>query len=258
MLVERTDFGKELSILFPFRDADGTRTPSKEWIVKRWAHFWPEAEIIIASDDGVDPFNKSLAVNNAVAQATRRVFAVVDADSWVDVSWVLHGMQTLSTRKGWTRPTRAFRLKQGVSDRILALDPTGPFPAPGNLLRESETRTGVLGFVWLITAEAWWDKAWYNEQGERRGMDERIRGWGGEDSIFTWVATSLIGPPLRVPGEVYSLWHTRPRDTDRLRVWHGQGRRRDNPLDQEKERLALQYRRAISNRSLMRTLLNQP
>ena len=54
-----------LSLIIPFRDDDGSRTAVKEWIVARWTHFLPDAEIIVQGDDGGTPFSKTLAVNRA-------------------------------------------------------------------------------------------------------------------------------------------------------------------------------------------------
>jgi hypothetical protein len=244
----------KLSILVPFRDADGTRTKAKEWIVRRWAHYWPKAEIIEASDDGVDPFNKSMAVNNAAAKATGDVYAILDADTWVDAGWMEKALEILATgRHRWVVPSRHMRLKQGVSELIMRDDPAGPFRQVVHN-RDTETWANYLvGFLWIMTAEAWWDMAWCNEQGERRGMDERIRGWGGEDTTFRMAAGALVGPPKRLGGTVVCLWHARPRDAYRHRIWPGQ----DRTKEQDKEALAREYRRLWRRPQQLRELLGQ-
>ena len=62
-----------LSLIIPFRDDDGSRTAVKEWIVARWSHFLPDAEILVQSDDGGTPFSKTLAVNRAFERSSGAV-----------------------------------------------------------------------------------------------------------------------------------------------------------------------------------------
>lgn len=243
-----------LSILVPFRDADGTRTEAKEWILKRWAHFWPEAELIVASDDGVNPFNKPMAVNNAAAQATGDVYVILDADTWVDPSWMHKALEAIETgRTKWAAPSRHMRLKQGPSNLLMASDPTAVWTRSPHPTRDTESFGPVVGFLWVVLAAAWWDMAWYNEQGQARGMDERIRGWGGEDSAFRMAAKSIIGPPRRIAGTVVCLWHARPR-TSLGRHWEGQ----DRSTEQYKGVLMKQYRHAMGRPDKMRHVLGQP
>ena len=233
----------KLSILVPFRDADGTRTPGKEWMLRRWAHFWPEAEIVVASDDGVNPFNKSMAVNHAASRATGDVFAILDADTWIDPVWVHRGLELLTKGVAWVIPARrSLRLRRDISERILALPPDGPLPTITATHAEGAVGA-VVGFLWLVPREGF----------ERiGGMDERIRGWGGEDSMFLLAMDKVVGKHHRLGGMVISLWHARPRDEDGKRIWEGQGRRRDTGV--EKEALAARYGAAKSAAAMLRVL----
>jgi hypothetical protein len=241
--------GVKLSFLIPFRDADGTRTRAKDWIVARWQHFYPDAEFVIESDDGVDPFNKSMAVNNAAKQATGDMFAILDADTWVDLEWMERAVIAVS-KDGWTRPARHMRLQRGISDRLLALPPHSKLPTFAT--RDSESYGPTVGFLWVISAKAWWDMAWHDERG-RRGMDERIRGWGGEDSAFTMAARAIVGPHRKLGGMVISLWHARPRQGGQ-RIWMNQ----DRTTEQDKNQLLLRYRGSAHRASRMREVLQQP
>lgn len=233
----------KLSILVPFRDADGTRTRAKDWIVRRWAHFYPEAEIIEASDDGINPFNKSMAVNNAAKQAHGDVFAILDADTWMDPVFFQPALRLVQGEVPWVIPARrSLRLKKDISERLLAMDPTGPLP----LITASHAEGGitpVVGFLWLVK------RSGFEQIG---GMDERIRGWGGEDTMFTMAMDRVVGRHHKLPGTVMSLWHARPRDQDGKRVWEGQGRRRDTEHD--KEALAARYGAARTRDSMLRVL----
>lgn len=240
----------KVSILVPFRDADGTRTPGKEWILARWRHFFPNAEYIIEPDDGVDPFSKSLAVNKAAAKATGDVFIILDADAWVHQEWTEKAIEHVMHKRGWTRPSRHYRLKQGYSEKLMAMPPDGPLPPLNS--RDAESAGATVGFLWVIPAEAWWDMAWHDEAGIRRGMDERIRGWGGEDSAFSRAATAIVGSRLNLGGTVMCLWHARPRQGGQ-RIWIGQ----DRTNETDKHQLLLRYRNAAHRSREMRKVLQQ-
>lgn len=247
------DPSMKLSILIPFRDADGTRTPGHQWMLQRWQHFYPDAEFIIEPDDGIDPFNKSLAVNNCAAKATGDIYVVLDADTWVPTEWMEQALDAVAAgRTNWTRPSRHIRLGKGITDEILRLPPHGELPAFNNS-RMFESHGPVVGFLWVIKAKSWWDSAWYDDRGVARGMDERIRGWGGEDSAYALAAKSLIGPPKRMSGTVICLWHARPR-VGGQRIWVNQ----DRTKQQDKRALLGEYRRAVSRRDKMKEVLRQP
>lgn len=236
----------KLSVLIPFRDADGTRTRAHHWMLARWQHFFPDAEFIVEPDDGLDPFNKSMAVNKAAAKATGDVFAILDADTWIDPKFVTMSMDLIASGIHWVVPARrSFRLKQDVSEQLMALPPDTSLPAlTGPEWRVKSEQAGyVVGFLWFVPRAGW----------ERLGgMDERFRGWGGEDSSFTKAANVLLGVHRRLPGTVISLWHARPRDARHQRIWHGQAQH----FMQAKEDLAHRYGRA-RNAQAMRAVLSE-
>jgi len=233
----------KLSILIPFRDVTGERTRAKEWIVKRWAHFYPEAEIIEAPDDGVDPFNKPMAVNKAARQATGDMFAILDADTWIDPAAMTRAFMLIEKGIPWVIPAGfAIRLKREVSERIMALDPTGPLPAISSRFGENAGRVPVVGFLWVMP------RAGFEAVG---GMDERIRGWGGEDTSFTAAMDVVWGRHRKLHTHtLMSLWHERPRDERRNRIWLGQ----DRSKEQDKAALCNAYTQALRSHSKARML----
>src|SRR5690606_23286876 len=83
----------KVSLCIPFRDATGERTPQMEWIVARWRHHWPDAEVIIRPDDGRGPFSKSVALQSCAAAATGDVLILLDADTWCDVPTIQHAIE---------------------------------------------------------------------------------------------------------------------------------------------------------------------
>jgi hypothetical protein len=202
----------KLSFLVPFRDVDGTRTRAKDWILARWKHFYPDAEFCLAPDDGVDPFNKSLAVNTAAKQATGDVFVILDADTWIDLSWMEKGLQQLG-RYPWVIPARkSYRLTQEASEAILRLPASGEMPRLVNRRTVVEQTGPVVGFIHIVPRQGFEMIA---------GMDERYRGWGGEDSSFVRALDVVWGRHIQLPGSVISLWHARPRGAGG-RIWEGQ------------------------------------
>lgn len=235
----------KLSFLVPFRDADGTRTPAKEWIVARWRHFYPDAEILEAPDDGVDPFNKSMAVNSAAREATGDIFAILDADTWVEPRWISQALDLIvSKKRTWVIPARkSFRLTKSFSDQIMALEPSAPLPQLINRHSHVEQSAWVAGFLHILPREA------FEMVG---GMDERFRGWGGEDTSFTRAVDAVYGRHQQLPGVVVSLWHPRPRANAR-RYWLGQG------TEHDEVRLALgrRYTAAAFNRTRMLEVLKR-
>lgn len=203
----------KLSFLVPFRDADGTRTQSKDWILARWQHFHPDAEFIVAPDDGVDPFNKSMAVNAAARQATGDVFVILDADSWINERAFLEAVLKLN-RYPWVIPAhRSFRLTKVFSEQLLSLPPdTEELPKLVNRRSNVEQSGLVAGFCHIVPRKG------FEMVG---GMDERFRGWGGEDTCFTRALDVVWGRHIKMPGVVMSLWHDRPRGVGG-RTWQGQ------------------------------------
>lgn len=231
-----------LSFLVPWRDDDGTRTPVKEWVLARWRAFYPDAEIIEATDDGQVPFSKSMAVNAAAAQASGDVLGILDADTWVDPSYVAKALAMIASgRAKWVMPVRqAYRLTERFTRRLLASDPASELPRVHYLGgQQVEVVTGAVGFLHLLPRAAF-DAV--------HGMDPRFRGWGGEDSCFIGAVDTLWGRHTRLEGTAYHLWHPRPRVGGK-RVWPGQVER--NSV------LMRRYHAAKGSPQLMRALVDE-
>ena len=242
----------KLSILVPFRDADGTRTRAKDWIVARWAHFWPDAEIIEGTDDGRDPFNKSQAMNDAASRATGDTFILLDADTWVEAGAIRTALELIARGVPWVVPaTKNFRMSREWSERVLSMAPSAPLPSV--MARDCDTAPGpIVGFCHVLSRAA------YESAG---GMDERIRGWGGEDTCFVRATDAIVGKHHKLtvwkdqrgqrhPAIVVCLWHDRPRDRSRRRIWIGQDRR----FEADKRRIVATYYRARSREAMLQVV----
>ena len=202
-------------MLIPWRDDDGSRTAVKEWTLARWRHHWPDAELIVSGDDGVDPFCKSMAVNRAATQSTGDVLGILDADTWVYAAKVREAVELIrSGGAPWVLPcSHALRLTRGFTASLIAQSPGVRFPKLGP--EAVESKVGVIGFLHLLPRRAW----------ERVPMDERYRGWGGEDNGYMWALDTLWGKHVRLDNNALHLWHPRPKDGRGKRIWPGQVRR---------------------------------
>jgi glycosyltransferase involved in cell wall biosynthesis len=204
-----------MSILIPFRDT-GDRSQQLEWLQKRWAKLFPEAEIIIESDDGKDPFSKTIAVNKCYKRATSDVLAIVDADVWVDPEILKEAAQKIRNKEvSWVRPCgTVYRLDKRFTRNLVEFTPDTPFP----LVRKEncERITGTVGLVSVFS------RSQFEAVG---GMDERFRGWGWEDTAWNILLDGIFGKAEVWDNIVYHLWHPRAYSETGKPIWPGQDKR---------------------------------
>lgn len=194
-----------LSVLIAFRDSeDGHRGRLWSFLEKQYARWLPGAEVIVESDDGEDPFHKTLALNRAAAKATRDLILIGDADTWVPHNQVLRAVQLITeNEKMWGRPwNQKVKLGQDDTEELLGLTSWDEGLKP---LWERHGRLENRNTYWaapptLVTREQFFRAG---------GMDERFRGWGKEDEAFCLTLRSLVGKPQQVRGYSIHLWHPR-------------------------------------------------
>lgn len=222
-----------ISLLIPFRNT-GDRKQQFEWLQKRWQSLFPEAEIIIAEDDGKNPFSKTMAVNNAYKKATSDILAIVDADVWVDPKILIKAAEYIRNKKAvWIQPCgTVYRINKEMTFNIIEFTPSSPFP----LIREKHTEriTPVVGLVAVFSREQ------FEYCG---GMDERFRGWGWEDTAWNTMLNIIFGKSQVWNNIVYHLWHPRGRDESGKPIWEGQTQRNAT--------VGKEYSRAKNNKALM-------
>lgn len=192
-----------MSALIAFRDVDGSRTPLWDVIRAQFEQALPEVELVVATDDGTDPFHKTLALNRAAAKATGEVFIVTDADTWLSADIVREAAQFVAeTPTRWSKPwTHKLKLNQEGTDYILDLGK---------------------GWNGTIDHRAFGRPEGYNTFGHSpplimhrsayeavHGFDERMRGWGQEDVAFSLSLTRLFGAPKKYRGHAIHLFHPR-------------------------------------------------
>jgi len=231
-----------ISILIPFRDT-GDRKDQLEWLQKRWAKLFPEAEIIIESDDGNDPFSKTIAVNKCYKRATSDILAIVDADVWLDPQILIKAAEDIrSGKEVWVRPCgTVYRLDKKFTENLIALSPETPFPK----VKESncERITPTVGLVSVFSRKQ------FEYVG---GMDPRFRGWGWEDTAWNLLLDKIFGEASIWDNIVYHLWHPRIKDDSDRAIWPGQETRNHNvgkEYSRNKNSLKMLQRMARENRA---------
>jgi len=229
-----------ISFLMPYRKSDESREKAFEWSVRKWQHDLPEAEIIVASDDGQDPFSKTVAVNNAYRDATTDIFAIVDADIWVDRNTILESVKLIQENPMlFVQPCKnVARITKEKTEDIYNINVTQPFPTlkQHDILRTSK----VVGLICMFSRQV------FEHVG---GMDPRFRGWGGEDNAWNQVMHHVCGQTHVGEGTAYHLWHNRARNDEGRPIWPGQSKRNG--------KLGKRYDEGAVNRVAMTKLLQE-
>ena len=194
----------KVSILVPFRDVEGDRSELWAFVRERLELEMPEAEIVVASDDGDLPFHKTLALNRAAAEATGDVFVIFDADTFVDTDVMRALVAQVAARPDiWGQPYRTkIKLNEATTRMILDAGPAWHEAIDLRAHGQQESRTTFWAAPPLVLhREAW------NTVG---GTDERFLGWGQEDVAFATALNVLVGGPLRQrKGDALHLNHSR-------------------------------------------------
>jgi hypothetical protein len=211
----------QLSILVAFRDADGTRTHLWEFIRAKLERELPEAEIIVASDDGEDPFHKTLAINRAARDATGDVLAIWDADTWVLPEKVREAASfVVEHPERWSRPWNTkLKLNEEATAHVLQLGETWDGTIDHKPFGKPENRNPFWAAPPLLLHRSAFDAV--------GGMDERFRGWGGEDVGFAHALNRLVGKPRVFSSICIHLWHLRVERSG-ADLWPGQDDRTAN------------------------------
>lgn len=233
----------------------------------------PHAELIIGRDKASEKhwyrkhpptFSKTAAVNDAFKRSHGDIIVILDADAYVQGEVIQHCADRIraARRRGvhlWFIPyTRLFRLSEEITNEILESEPDHPLviadpPPPKDV-------DGIDGSGWghyfgaliqIMPREA------FEEVG---GMDERFRGWGGEDVAFLIALDWLFGMHKNTPNSVFHLWHPQFRadtwedsrgQSWKVRMWDGQTASHSNDW------LAQKYANSRGNPEKMRKLVEE-
>lgn len=225
----------KVSALFAFR-GEGHRADLWRFIRARFEVEMPEVEIVVGTDDGIDPFHKTLAQNRAAREATGDVFVIADTDTWVEPSALREAARI--AQEMWCRPYR-LKVKLAEPETRAALAAGAAWRPRYDPRGRYERRTAFWAGPPMVVSREMFEAV--------RGLDERFRGWGSEDEGFAASLRRMFGPMRRVEGYAWHLWHPR-RGVSGRDLWVGQDSAEANT------RLVLDYRRARTVEA-MRTLI---
>jgi predicted glycosyltransferase involved in capsule biosynthesis len=201
----------KLSVFIPFRDV-GDRVKQLNWLKAKWDVVSDDIQLIVAEDDGQQPFSKTIAVNNCYRQATSDVFAILDADVWLDPKVLIQSAKTIANDPNkWIMPCDlVWRVTKTKTKEIVDNPDFDLFT-----LSESDCSriTPVVGAASVFSRKQ------FETLG---GMDPRFRGWGGEDNAWNLLMTDFFGKPESWSNPLFHLWHPTPRDEDNKKIWAGQ------------------------------------
>lgn len=230
-----------VSFVIPYRSEDVSRRRQiLDWNLERLALLFPDAEVIVTSDDGGEVFNRSQARNNGAKIASGSVLAFVDADTVFNKHTVAAGVDAIGRGAPWVIPYGTYyRTDESSANAILNTSPgtvlmdhlytyTHVFDYPPT--RYEEAISGLI----LIPREKFLDMGGYNEG---------FSGWGYEDRAFVSAADLLVGRHMRCfEGSVFHLWHPEPHAS----TWR-------NPMI-EQNRILYEKMRSITDVEEMRAI----
>lgn len=189
---------ERIVILVPRREGDRERDLTWAWVRQWWRDHlgWEIHEG--HHDEGL--FNRSAAINRAAGMADWQqerpwdVAVIIDADVINDPE---------RTRRGVEEAIATGRM-------VLPFDVRHDLNAPGSKAVMSgysgswtkfvhRTYTDMVSSV-VIVSRSLWDAV--------GGFDETFVGWGFEDNAFAAACETMAGQPvLKLPGELWHLWH---------------------------------------------------
>lgn len=220
-----------VSVVIPYAGDDPHRQASLAWILDRYRATFPDWQVVTGTADP-DRWCKAEAVADALARADGDILVIADADCWADkTGQVVRGV---TAGAAWAMPHyRVHRLTEAATGRVLAGEI--PLEHADTYRRHDGTLAG--GIVVL-------PRALY----ETVPLDRRFVGWGGEDSAWGYALSTLAGPPQRLRGVCWHLWHEPAWKTPGL---HGMSGSR------ESEALRKRYEAAIRKPAQMRALIEE-
>lgn len=204
----------EFSVLIPYR-ATPERELAVQWLLRRWSHFFPSAEVIIDNEDPGGVFSRSKSINRCFARSSKHVVVIVDADIWPDHRGIKKAVVRAIEHERWSRPCmRLIRLNQPATNWLVSKPVGHEFldEIRGEMIQSKGKTCG--GVIVMPTA-----------QFKSVKMDERFVGWGGEDNRLFKQMKNKYGRPYIENWFAIHLWHPVLLDKKGRKIWPGQTRR---------------------------------
>lgn len=179
--------------VIPWRPTKPDRIAHHATVRRHLRRILPEA-FHIDADSGHEPFSRAGSRNRGVRLAQDvgcEVIVINDADTLVEERPLLDAIEACTDGVMHLPYTRY---------RSLTRSGLAQYRADKPLLdcEVDHDHEWATGGVIVIQADAWWRAG---------GMDERMVGWGFEDSAYRVAADALLGPTVRHQGVIHHLWH---------------------------------------------------
>lgn len=249
---------EKISILVPFSSKEPHRVANWAWLASYLKRNWPAGvpmEIIVGDSKSI-PFCKTAAVNGAFSKATGDIIVILDADCYIDPGVIIGCALAIreARRAGkrlWFLPyRRLYRLTEPATEALLASSPKQPikFTDPPLVWQYEHTHSPSSAHWWAALIQILPIEAFI----AAGGMDERFKGWGGEDVSFMHAVDTLYGRHKTVNSAVFHLWHpVIPGRWQGTRQWPGQNKPEIN------DDLARRYDEAVGDLEAMLELVDK-
>lgn len=186
-------------VLVPRRAGNEPRDATWAFVRGRWQAEHPSWGLFEGHHD-LGPFNRSAAINRAAGMADWEqpapwdVAVIIDADVLCDPERVRQGVAAALETGRMVLP---FDVRRDLSPQGSQLVQRGYAGDWGRYVHR--TYTEMVSSVVIVTRQLWNDV---------QGFDETFVGWGFEDNAFAAACETFSGQPLlRIPGELWHLWH---------------------------------------------------
>ncbi|KAA9019494.1 galactosyltransferase-related protein [Niallia endozanthoxylica] len=188
---------EQISILIPFKEDNGIRSETLQWVIRFYQNVIPEAEICIGENDD-KIFNRCKAINAAAEKASRNVFVLADADVIYDPDLLVESVLSLQ-KAPWVIPfNRILDISQKKTEEILKIEPSWPLSLTNENYSEFKIDKLFAGKLNVLSREA------FEKVG---GYDEQFLGWGCEDDAFLLAMNTLSGQFINMNRPIYHFWH---------------------------------------------------
>lgn len=181
---------------------DEHRSEIARWTRQRRLALWPGADAFASWNgtiEGVPGWHHAASFNHGAVATDRDVLVLMDADVTVNQSALL-AAAACARAGGWAMMRHYAQLNPATTDWLLGQAP---------IFRLQPSLMGDRWCGWVGDSCSWAGLVAIRRSDYMaiRGYDERLSGWAPDDIGFGLTASALIGPPMRIPGAVWHLWH---------------------------------------------------
>lgn len=186
-----------VAVVVPWRDDDGPRAAAWAWVQRWYAEHFPDWQVVVGECEP-GAWNKGAAVAAGLSRTNALTVVVADADCVVDPAALREAVRLVQAGEApWVVPhTLVHRLDEPSTAAVLAQAP-GAAQLGGRVIRTPYTGFAGGGLVVV-------DRSAYETAG---GIPREFTGWGCEDEALALVLDALLGPHVRLPGDLWHLWH---------------------------------------------------